>query len=359
MKSLISRSLAACLLLVALITPALADESHRGFYEASLNGGGRVVLFVSSNVSASAFVFDPASAQASEGTAAINKDGTFSINLANGKTLSGTIAKDNVTVTYNGQTVTASRVSSFGHSDSIAGLFTGTATSTAGTLTNANFVIDSQGNIFFIAQQNGNVIGGVGTITINQQGGGDDSDDNDEDGDKSATGTFTLTMVNGATVNGTFMFNHGKFSATFTLNGVQYTFTAGRDSLNNRLANISTRGFVNTGQGQLIGGVILHGGPKLVLIRAIGPTLSDFGGSPVLTNPKLQLFQNGKMLAQNDDWQTNSNASDISATGLAPKNSNEAALLMRLEPGAYTTVVTGSDGGTGIALVEVYDSDRD
>ena len=79
----------------------------------------------------------------------------------------------------------------------------------------------------------------------------------------------------------------------------------------------------------------------------------------MLADPKLQLFQNGTVLKENDDWQTNSNADDIIKTGIPPTNPKEAAVLVRLEPGNYTTVVFGADGGTGIALVEVYEIDLD
>jgi hypothetical protein len=121
------------------------------------------------------------------------------------------------------------------------------------------------------------------------------------------------------------------------------------------MANISTRGLVGPGQGQLIGGFIITGGPKMVMIRAIGPSLTAAGVSPVVSNPSLQLYSGSSILASNDDWGTNANAADIAASHLAPTNSLESALLVRLEPGAYTTVVTNNDGSTAIALVEVYE----
>jgi len=139
---------------------------------------------------------------------------------------------------------------------------------------------------------------------------------------------------------------------------VVYEIRATQESSPNHFANISTRGFVNTGMGQLIGGFIIRGGPKMVLVRAMGPSLAAAGVSPVLADPQLQLFENQTLLRQNDNWQTNSNAAQIMAT-LPPNDPKEAAVLIRLEPGYYTTVVTGADGGTGIALVEVYEIDID
>ena len=64
-------------------------------------------------------------------------------------------------------------------------------------------------------------------------------------------------------------------------------------------------------------------------------------------------------VAVNDDWQTNANAADINATTIPPSDPKESALLLRLEPGQYTAVVTGADGGTGVSVVEVHEIDRD
>jgi hypothetical protein len=125
------------------------------------------------------------------------------------------------------------------------------------------------------------------------------------------------------------------------------------------LANISTRGFVSTGQGQLIGGFIITGGPKFVLIRALGPSLESQGVTPALQNPVLKLMSGTTELRDNDDWQSESNSDDIVATTIPPSNPNEAAILVRLEPGPYTAVVTGADNSTGIALIEVYEIDHD
>jgi hypothetical protein len=93
----------------------------------------------------------------------------------------------------------------------------------------------------------------------------------------------------------------------------------------------------------------------MVIIRALGPSLTATGVSPVVANPSLQLFTGGTLLASNDDWGTNANAAEIAASLLAPTDALESALLVRLEPGAYTTVVSNGDGSTAIALVEVYE----
>lgn len=128
----------------------------------------------------------------------------------------------------------------------------------------------------------------------------------------------------------------------------------GAPSAPGHLANIATRAFVN--ENPLIGGFIIVGGPKLVLIRAIGPSLAQFGVNPVLSDPVVRLHAGGPQpIAENDNWQTNGNAAAIVATTIPPTNAQEAALLIQLQPGAYTAVVSGTGGGNGNALVEVYD----
>jgi predicted outer membrane repeat protein len=123
------------------------------------------------------------------------------------------------------------------------------------------------------------------------------------------------------------------------------------------LANISTRLRVETGDNVLIGGFIVTGThDKPVLLRAIGPSLPLDGKLP---NPVLELHDStGATIATNDNWQTNTNKQEIIDTGIPPTNTLESALLMTLEPGAYTAIVRGTNIGTGIALVEVYDLDR-
>ncbi len=122
------------------------------------------------------------------------------------------------------------------------------------------------------------------------------------------------------------------------------------------LANISTRGFVETGNNLMIGGFILGGdtGVSNVLIRAIGPTLTDFGVAGALEDPTLELHDaQGALISSNDNWMDDQQ-DEIEATGLAPQNDLESAILEALNPGAYTAIVFGADGGTGVGLIEVY-----
>ena len=122
-----------------------------------------------------------------------------------------------------------------------------------------------------------------------------------------------------------------------------------------RLMNISTRGFVGLDDGVMIGGVIITGvDPATVLFRAIGPSLAGAGIQNPLLDPTLDLFDaQGTSLATDDNWKEAEQGA-IEATGLAPSNELEAALLVDLNPGSFTAVVRGAGGTTGVALIEVY-----
>ena len=124
-----------------------------------------------------------------------------------------------------------------------------------------------------------------------------------------------------------------------------------------RLANISARGQVLTGDDVMIGGIVIGGtNSKTVVIRAIGPSLANFGVTGVLANPTLQLFSGATLIDENDNWQDHENASNV-PTLLAPADALEATIVTTLEPGPYTAIVRGVDGATGISLVEIYEID--
>jgi hypothetical protein len=155
------------------------------------------------------------------------------------------------------------------------------------------------------------------------------------------------------------------------------------DGLTNpsKLVNISTRAMVQKSDNRMIGGMIVAGpASKTVLIRARGPSMgtAPFFVPGVLADPYLQLFSGSSLVAQNDNWRDSpqcdsqfgcGEASDITATGLSPCEPNpgqpsepancnrEAAILINLPPGAYTAVLGGSGGGTGVGLVEIFDLD--
>jgi CSLREA domain-containing protein len=129
-------------------------------------------------------------------------------------------------------------------------------------------------------------------------------------------------------------------------------------STGSTLANISSRAFVETGNNVVIGGFILGGpnGSPQIIIRGLGPSLANFGIANPLANPTLELRDaNATLLASVDDWASDSaQASQIIAVGLQPQVDREAAIAAALPPGAYTAILAGKSGGTGVALVEIY-----
>jgi len=126
---------------------------------------------------------------------------------------------------------------------------------------------------------------------------------------------------------------------------------------NSKLANIATRGFVETGDNVMIGGLIVGPAGGLnanVVVRAIGPTLSNFQISGALQNPTLDLVNaNGVVLRSNNDWK-DSQRTELEAIGLQPGDDRESALIETVAPGNYTAIVRGEGNTTGVALVEVY-----
>jgi hypothetical protein len=125
-----------------------------------------------------------------------------------------------------------------------------------------------------------------------------------------------------------------------------------------QLLNISTRMRVDVGDNAGIGGFIITGtATKEVVIRAIGPSLTNFGFSQaeVLQDPVLELHGPGSFATMtNNNWKDTQQA-QIQSKGLAPSNELESAIAATLAPGNYTAIVRGNGGGTGVALVEVYD----
>jgi hypothetical protein len=124
-------------------------------------------------------------------------------------------------------------------------------------------------------------------------------------------------------------------------------------TVDSKLANIATRGFVDRGDNVLIGGTIVIGnGSTNVLFRAIGPSLP--GVSNALQDTTLELHDSqGGTIATNDNWR-DSQAAEIKATTIPPPDVREAAILHQLSPGAYTVILRGKNDTTGVALVEAY-----
>jgi hypothetical protein len=135
------------------------------------------------------------------------------------------------------------------------------------------------------------------------------------------------------------------------------------------LANISTRAFIQTGNNVAIGGFFVQGPkPKRVIIRALGPELTQYGVPDALANPTLELHDDtGALIASNNNWATTiiggiitaNQVHDIQASGFAPSNELESAIIADLPPGTYTAIERGVNNMTGVGLVEVYDLSGD
>ncbi|HEY0369798.1 MAG TPA: matrixin family metalloprotease [Chthoniobacterales bacterium] len=125
------------------------------------------------------------------------------------------------------------------------------------------------------------------------------------------------------------------------------------------LVNISTRAQVGINDNVLIGGFIIQGTtPKKLLLRAIGPSLTQYGVAGALQDPQIELHDgSGALITTNDDWQTGGQLSAILATGKAPTDQHESALIATLAPGNYTAIVRGANSTQGVALVEGYELD--
>jgi hypothetical protein len=129
---------------------------------------------------------------------------------------------------------------------------------------------------------------------------------------------------------------------------------------NSQPANISTRGFVDTGDNAMIGGLIVGGGSgggtASILLRALGPTIPE---ADALSDPTLELHDgDGALVDSNDNWKTrpdgSSQQAEIEATTIPPTNDLESALVRTLPPGNYTAIVRGNNSTVGVGLVEVY-----
>src|SRR6185436_9954038 len=127
------------------------------------------------------------------------------------------------------------------------------------------------------------------------------------------------------------------------------------------LANISTRMQVLTGDDVMIGGFIIVGStPKTVVVRARGPSMIPTGVTNPLVNPKLDLYSGQTVIASNDDFGAAANLAQLQASGFAPAAADtaESAIMITLDPGPYTAIVSGVGGTTGVGIVEVFEVDH-
>ena len=127
------------------------------------------------------------------------------------------------------------------------------------------------------------------------------------------------------------------------------------DPASSRLVNLSTRGKVETQDRVMIGGFIISGDqPTKIILRAIGPSLTQLGIPDALANPTLELHNgDGSLILQNDNWRSDQEQ-QILDSALAPSDDRESAIIATLNSGSYTAIVRGAGNSTGIALFEIY-----
>jgi len=360
MKLLSKLAIALGAFLAAGLGQASAQVSLRGIYTASVSSTLTLVAAVHDNNSLDAYLFDDGQGEVGKGVATIDSSGNFSITGEIGYGLTGTLTATGAAASLSGSVTnpgwtspvpyTAPRTVWFGVNNSnglsvINGRFSGKAYSAGGgASTNLTLIVDANNNLYLIHEVSAGVFtGGIGTVTPNSGETG---------------GTFAYTSVKGSAGSGTFTTNAYTMSGTITNTSGTYEFVAFRDAAANRLGNISTRGFVGTGQNVLIGGFVIYGGPKLVLVRVLGPGLANYGITAPVMDPQVTLYHGQTAIASNTGWQNQSSPSivaEIQATHLAPPAAGDDAILIQLEQGAYTTEVVGASGDTGTALVEIYE----
>lgn len=134
------------------------------------------------------------------------------------------------------------------------------------------------------------------------------------------------------------------------------------DAREARLDNLSTRGVVRSGEAVMIGGFVVAGtGPRQVLLRGVGPAIGAMGVQGSLPDPHIALFHGGSLLAENDDWGAGADADALRTSAATAgafalaEGSRDAAMLVTLEPGAYTVHVTGPAGADAVGMFEAYD----
>ncbi len=143
--------------------------------------------------------------------------------------------------------------------------------------------------------------------------------------------------------------------------GLVEAYDLDNGTTDSKFGNISTRGFVQTGDDVMIGGFILGGGGgglAQVIVRGIGPSLATSGVVDVLADPTLSVAdENGNVTGTNDNWMDDTNSDVVLTQGLAPADPNESALYQVLPIGAYTVILSGVGDTSGIGLVEAYNID--
>lgn len=319
-----------------------AQTSFRGVYVGTVLAGGQgtssvLLVNVLKNDTALGLLYDFVGKVFWEvPNVALDSEGRFAIRVANvtytGRIQNGTIV---ATSSLGSLTVVGEKSPATGIAQAYAGMFPGWLV-TPTTIRDHGWIITADGWIMTYARTGDTTSSGaVGRIN--------------------AAGEFTLLFVGGdsATGRATPIAGTPTMTAFYQRGAVSYNMIGGRESAVNDLVNISTRGFVGVGSSVMIAGFVIEPRAKTVYLRAMGPTLAAFGVADALADPQLELYKGPALLMSNDDWQTSPSSVQIGARSDRPASPKEPALLVTLEPGAYTVILRGAANSTGNGLIEV------
>jgi Tol biopolymer transport system component len=326
------------------LTPTASFEVRspfEGTYIGTIGGAGtgRFGLVVRSSGTGAFVAYDSRNDRGYvQSQVSVGQDGRFAFTDATGQTLfSGQLSPTGLTGSSQNPSLSlfAQRTPTTGPRQNVAGFYTGIIDNDSQG--SAYTVIGSDGQALVVILGSGVRDAALGVLPINAP--------------------FTLNTDRGGYVSGNLAVDRKAMLGSYTLGTVTRGITMVRDgAIAVRLVNISTRGNVGSSDDVMIAGFVINGAaPKKVLVRGIGPSLAQYGVSGVLANPSLELHSGSQKIGENGNWVDAANAEAIAATGFAPQNNLESALLMTLNPGSYTAILRGANNSTGNGLVEVYE----
>jgi hypothetical protein len=320
-------------------TVARGQLSVSGSYLGKIGSNGDVLVTVTVNFVQFAY-FDRSFNYIELAQGTLNTNGTATLSTTNGRNVTLAVTGKTVTGTFVGVPFTAILSPVTGPMADKARGYGGTIIdfdSRSATVAVKRILAD--GRVALIVYSGDRGDGGIGTISTN--------------------GVVTVPMASGKIWTYPFVPSGGEAKGQISSAGFRTLDFLFFETQRGNLANISTRGSVGGGL-SLIAGFVISGRSKTVLIRAVGPTLATFGVPSPQSDPILSLYQGAQVIASNDNWNSTSDASEIPVVsrqvgGFALGGTGlDSALLVRLDPGAYTANVSGR-GPAGEALIEVYE----
>jgi hypothetical protein len=349
-------------------TITVAPVSYAGQYFGTLTGGGTWALYVRADNTGTFIAYLPDRNTAIVQSVTVNADGSFTVvgseisnapdavflaeagapriaATASSFTLTAQITGTSVSGQLAGinKTITGSADASSGPAQSLAGFYSATALGTTSGTTYS--IVGASGQVFVVTTTSSFIDGSTGTIGTG--------------------GKVTTTTASGAQLAATITPQALSVSYTPTGSGTSLAFSGVADTVpvTTRLVNISARAVAASGNDSLIAGFVVAGGSKTILVRGVGPTLTQYGvKSGQLDDPTLGLYSGQTAVLTNDDWNSAANAdqvaSAITTLGAFPLStgSRDAALLSSVSAGNYSAQVSGKSAATGIALAEIYDA---